>query len=80
MFPAADVPLVDETDRRAPRDRDAQLVFTTGSQRPIHRAGWSHDWQPAARAAGIPMGVGFHALRHYLATLLLLPVSTPERR
>lgn len=70
-FPPTDVEVIDETDRRSPRERGGRLVFTTGNARPIHRAGWSHDWQPAARAAGIPVGLGFHALRHSYATLLI---------
>jgi len=28
-------------------------------------------WRPAARSAGIPSGVGFHALRHFYASLLI---------
>jgi integrase len=71
QFPPAAVELVDETDRREPRTRTARLVFTTASSRAIHRSGWSHTWQPAARAAGLPPRTGYHALRHYFATLLI---------
>jgi integrase len=71
QFPPAAVELVDETDRREPRTRTARLVFTTTSSRAIHRSGWSHTWQPAARAAGLPPRTGYHALRHYFATLLI---------
>jgi integrase len=28
-------------------------------------------WVPAVERAGVPKGVGFHALRHYFATLLI---------
>lgn len=38
---------------------------------PIHRATWAHIWAPAARATGIPKGIGLHCLRHYYATLLI---------
>jgi integrase len=47
------------------------LVFTNSRGLPIHRATWSHDWAPAARAVGLPPRTGFHALRHYFATLLI---------
>lgn len=51
--------------------RTARLVFTNNQSRAIHRSSWSHDWQPAARAAGLPERTGFHALRHHFATLLI---------
>jgi integrase len=69
--PPVDVEVTDETDRRAPTVRTARLVFTNNQSRAIHRSSWSHDWQPAARAAGLPERAGFHALRHYFATLLI---------
>lgn len=71
QFPVQDVTLIDEIDRRAPRERAAQLVFRNAGERQIHRASWSHDWQPAARAAELPERTGFHSLRHYFATLLI---------
>jgi integrase len=36
----------------------------------MHRADWSHIWQPAAKAAGLPDGYGLRDLRHYFATVL----------
>lgn len=70
-FPAVDVEVTDETDRRSPVQRPAALLFTNAHGRPIHRASWSHDWQPAARSAGLVERAGYHALRHYFATLLI---------
>lgn len=70
-FPPVELELTDETDRRSSVDRAARLVFTNAKSRPIHRASWSHYWSPAARAADLPVGTGFHALRHYFATLLI---------
>lgn len=71
VFPAVAVEVTDETDRRAPVQRGAALLFTNGQGRPIHRSSWSHDWQPAARAAGLAERTGYHSLRHYFATLLI---------
>lgn len=48
-----------------------RLVFTAADGAPIGRARWSGIWAPAARLAGIPGGIGFHALRHYYASLLI---------
>jgi integrase len=71
LFPAVAVEVSDEIDRRSPRMRPAHLVFTNNQSRAIHRASWSHDWKPAAQAAGLPERTGFHTLRHYFATLLI---------
>lgn len=46
------------------------LLFTLGGL-PISRQAFGHQWQPPARAAGIPVGQGLHALRHYYASLLI---------
>ncbi|MGH3798558.1 MAG: tyrosine-type recombinase/integrase [Pseudonocardiaceae bacterium] len=70
-FAPAAVDVVDETDPRNVRTRAAALLFTTQTGRPIHRATWSHLWRPARVAAGLPEGTGYHALRHYFATLLI---------
>lgn len=69
-FPAQPVELDDETGRKA-TTRAAELVFTNQAGRPIQRARWAQIWRPAADAAGAPAGTGFHALRHYFATLLI---------
>lgn len=71
LHPPVGVEITDETDRRVPTVRTAKLVFTNNQSRAIHRSSWSHDWQPAARAAGLPERTGFHSLRTYFATLLI---------
>ncbi|MFL6131346.1 MAG: tyrosine-type recombinase/integrase [Nocardioidaceae bacterium] len=46
------------------------LVFTIEGQ-PISRQMFGHRWRPVVKAAGMPAGTGFHALRHYYASLLI---------
>lgn len=46
------------------------LVFTL-SRKPITRSVFGHKWRAAVKAAGLPAGTGFHALRHYYASLLI---------
>lgn len=46
------------------------LVFTV-SGKPITRQTFGHKWRPAIKTAGLPTGTGFHALRHYYASLLI---------
>ncbi len=50
-----------------PRD---DLVFTLAGK-PITRQAFGHLWRPVVAAAGLPVGTGFHALRHYYASLLI---------
>jgi integrase len=71
LHPVRPVEIEDHTDPRKVRTRSAELLFTTESGRPIHRATWSHIWKPGRTAADLPVGVAFHALRHYFATLLI---------
>jgi integrase len=47
------------------------LVFTNARGEAIHRTRFSDDWRPAVKLAGAPAGTGFHALRHYYASLLI---------
>lgn len=70
-FPGRPEDITDETDPRRPVERLANLVFTRGDGRPIHRADWSHIWRPAVQAAGLPAGYGLRDLRHYFATVLI---------
>jgi integrase len=57
----------------------AGLIFTRtwplpdGStiREPWTRQRFGHVWRPVARAAGLAPGTGFHALRHYYASLLI---------
>ena len=37
----------------------------------MDRQAFGRLWRPAARAAGIPDGMGLHLLRHYYASLLI---------
>ena len=46
------------------------LVFTLAGK-PITRSVFGHQWRAAVKAAGLPAGTGFHALRHYYASLLI---------
>jgi integrase len=84
--PAASDPLRDGNNRTIPLPRvvlDALaahlaefpagpdgLVFTL-SAKPITRSVFGHKWRTAVKAAGLPAGTGFHALRHYYASLLI---------
>ena len=46
------------------------LVFTL-SGKPITRSVFGHKWRAAAETAGLAAATGFHALRHYYASLLI---------
>jgi integrase len=70
-FRATPEEIEDETDPRRTVRRPANLVFTRGDGRPIHRADWSHIWRPAVATAGLPIGFGLRDLRHYFATVLI---------
>jgi integrase len=48
-----------------------QFVFTNEHGNPIGRTRFSVPWRRAVKAAGAPEGTGFHALRHYYASLLI---------
>lgn len=48
-----------------------RLVFTNDDGAMIRRTRFTEVWQPAASSVGIPSGTGFHALRHYYASLLI---------
>jgi len=50
---------------------DEGLVFTNEQGQPIRRTRFSDLWRPAVAAAKAPTGTGFHALRHYYASLLI---------
>jgi integrase len=39
--------------------------------KPITRQTFGHKWRAAVKTAGLPVGTGFHALRHYYASLLI---------
>jgi len=51
---------------------DDGFLFTTGTGQPVRRTAFSATvWLPAIKRAGLPAGTGFHALRHYYASLLI---------
>lgn len=70
-FPPQPVDVVDGTELRRSRTRAASLLFTNTAGRPINRGGWSRVWAPAAKVVGLPERTGYHALRHYFASLLI---------
>jgi integrase len=78
-YGVVEVEIDDEINPRKPVRRTAKLLFTLSSLNPVHRASWSHVWSPAARAVGIPKGVGMHCLRHFFATLLIHQGASVER-
>jgi integrase len=47
------------------------LVFTNDAGAPIRRTRFSAIWRPVVAAVNAPVGTGFHALRHYYASLLI---------
>ena len=55
------------------------LLFTSASGGPVKTSTFSELWRKMAEPLGIPTGVGFHALRHYYASLLIRRGS-PSRR
>jgi integrase len=70
--PMPDV-LIDELAAHLARHPAADgFLFTDARERPISRTRFSGDvWRPAVNVAGLPAGTGFHALRHYYASLLI---------
>lgn len=50
---------------------DASGLIFTLSGKPIGRSAFGHKWRDAVASAGLPEGTGFHALRHYYASLLI---------
>ena len=53
-----------------PAGRD-DLVFTNDRGEPINRTRFSDVWRRVVADAAVPAGTGFHALRHYYASLLI---------
>jgi integrase len=47
------------------------LVFTGDDGGPVRRSTFSDVWGRAARPLGIPLGDGFHQLRHFYASVLI---------
>lgn len=47
------------------------LIFTNGRNEPIRRTTFSDIWRKAVKPLGVPVGDGFHQLRHFYASLLI---------
>jgi integrase len=47
------------------------LVFVNENGHATRRSAFGSTWRAAVRAAGAPDGTGFHALRHFYASLLI---------
>jgi integrase len=55
-----------------PTDGVEGLVFTASEGGPLRRNRFSERvWRPAIQASGLPVGVTFHDLRHFYASLLI---------
>jgi integrase len=55
-----------------PAVNERGLVFTDDKEAPISRTRFNADvWRPAVAASTAPARTGFHALRHYYASLLI---------
>jgi integrase len=52
-----------------PRDG---LVFLTDAGNPVRRNAFGDIWRAAVKAANAPRGTGFHELRHFYASLLIM--------
>jgi integrase len=71
LHPPRTVTIEDRTDPRRPVTREATLVFTTPTGRPIVRGmPFNQPWNRAAAEAGVP-DLTYHGLRHYFATVLI---------
>jgi integrase len=58
--------------RQYPPSGPDGYLFTAPAGGPIRRTNFMRSyWNPAARAAGIPVGTALHALRHYFASVLI---------
>lgn len=71
LFPACNqvLPVVDTVGQQ---ERDARLVFTTATGRPISRTNLASVWHRAVERAGLPSHKGgMHAFRHHVASLLI---------
>jgi integrase len=47
------------------------FLFTNDAGEPIRRTRFSEVWRSVVKATGAPAGTGFHALRHFYASLLI---------
>lgn len=69
-FPPVAVEVSGETDPRKPVVRSLKALFTDGGAL-VSQSMWSKISAPAARVAGLSPRTGFHATKHYHASLLI---------
>jgi integrase len=65
------VPLSLRVGGPAARHETVELLFVGEDGLPIRRTSFSGTWRRPARAARLPARTGYHALRHYYASLLI---------
>ncbi|MEV0568006.1 site-specific integrase [Dactylosporangium sp. NPDC050588] len=78
-FDPVGIDLVDITGGE-PTRRTAQLLFTTRMGNPFTDRTWSREWGKWRAEAGWPntTHAGFHALRHFFATVLITNGAEPQ--
>jgi integrase len=71
-FPPEPVEVAVRADGGKWSTETTRFLFTSADGAPLRRTMFSSRvWQPAARVAALPTGTGFHALRHFYASLLI---------
>jgi integrase len=70
-WPAVEQPVLRQRPSGELVESSAAFVFTADNGRPIRRNRFGDVWRPAARAAGVAEGGGYHELRHFYASLLI---------
>lgn len=69
-FPPVDIEMTDTTNGATSTRRSARFLFTTPAGRPLRRTSFSAAARvPAREAAGLPAGVTYHDLRHFVPAL-----------
>ncbi|MER7005226.1 site-specific integrase [Dactylosporangium sp. NPDC000555] len=79
QFPSVEIELPDITSGELVR-RKAPLLFTSRHGNPLTDRIWSREWGKWREAAGWPNTehAGFHALRHFFATVLITNGAEPQ--
>jgi integrase len=71
LHPPKPIQVTDATNPRKVHTRTARILFPSPTGKLLSSTSWTYAWKPAARAAGIPPGDGFHLLRHFFATTMI---------